>query len=127
MHILEAERILIVAGLLLLAISALTGFMQARETSGSEGHTFWRVAHAGGTAGGVQLIALGAVVARLSSSIPGNLLLAIVIGVAVGSWAFFIGPLLRALGAARVAKRVNLLGALIAGPSYLALPLLLLR
>lgn len=126
-HLETAERVLIVAGVLLLAIAALTGFMQARAASGSRAHTLWRVAHAGGTAGGVQLIALGAVVDQLHASIPDGVTAIILLGITIGTWAFFVGPLLRAVGAERAANRVNLVGACIAGPSYLALPLLLLR
>ncbi len=126
-HLLTAERILIVAGVLLLAVSALTGFMQAREVSGTPGHTLWRVAHAGGTAGAVQLIALGAAIDRLFSSMPDALVFAVLVGISAGTWLFFVGPLLRALGAERLANRVNLVGACIAGPAYLALPLLMLR
>jgi hypothetical protein len=122
-----AVRVLLITGIVLLAVSALTGFLQAREEAGSHAHTLWRVAHAGGTAGAVQLIALGAALVPLGTSLPGPALWAIVVGVAAGTWCFFVGPLLRALGAERAARRVNLLGALIAGPAYLALPLLLLR
>jgi len=126
MSTLVAERILIVAGILLLAVSALIGFIQAREQSGSAQHTLWRVAHAGGTAGGVQLIALGAVIDRLRSALPPGATSAIILGLTIGTWAFFVGPLLRALGAEWHAKRVNIVGALFAGPAYLSLPLLLL-
>jgi hypothetical protein len=121
------ERLLTVAGVTLLAIAALTGFMQAREDPSSRAHGLWRVVHSGGTAGGVQLIALGAIAARLSSAVPAHVAQAVLLGVTTATWAFFFGPLLRALGAERLAARVNLVGALIAGPSYLALPLLLLR
>lgn len=127
MDILPAERALIVTGVLLLAISALTGFVQARQKPGSDAHSLWRVAHAGGTAGAVQLIALSAVVEHLKSALSDGFVFAIVLGVAGGTWAFFVGPLLRALGADRVARRVNLFGACLAGPAYLALPLVLLR
>jgi hypothetical protein len=123
----SAERLLMVAGILLLAIAALTGFMQARQEPGTHGHTLWRVAHAGGTAGGVQLIALAAVVERLGSSNSDPLTSIVMVGIAAGTWAFFVGPLLRALGAERTARRINLIGACVAGPSYLALPLLVLR
>jgi hypothetical protein len=114
-----------VAGVLLLAIAALTGFMQAREEPGTHSHTLWRVAHSGGTAGAVQLIALGAVVQRLHSSISDAVVSTIMLGIIAGTWAFFLGPLLRALGAERTARRINLIGACVAGPSYLALPLVL--
>lgn len=126
-HLETAERVLVVAGVLLLAISALTGFMQARAAAGSRAHALWRVAHAGGTAGAVQLIALSAVVERLHTSMSEGVVSILLLGVTLGTWAFFIGPLLRAVGAEQAANRVNLLGACIAGPSYLALPLLLLR
>lgn len=127
LRVASTERLTLVAGILLLAIAALTGFMQAREEPGSHGHALWRVAHAGGTAGGVQLIAFAAVVQRLGSSVPDHAVSLIIFGIAAGTWAFFIGPLLRALGMARAARRVNLVGACLAGPAYLALPLVLLR
>lgn len=126
-HLETVERVLIVAGVVLLAISALTGFMLARAAQGSRAHALWRVAHNGGTAGGVQLIALGAIVERLSASVSEGVASLVLLGVTAGTWAFFIGPLLRAVGAERAADRINLLGALVAAPSYLALPLLLLR
>ena len=60
------SHVLIVAGMFLLAPAALLGFMQARQTPGSAQHTLWRVAHSGGTAGAVQLLALGAVLVELA-------------------------------------------------------------
>jgi hypothetical protein len=97
--------------------------MQARSAPGSEAHARWRVAHAGGTAGGVQLIALAGAWHWLAHAHSSSLL---AFGVTAASWAFFIGPTLRALGAEVVARRVNALGAAIALPSYLALPYALL-
>jgi hypothetical protein len=71
------ESLLLSAGLRLLGVAALTGFVQARTPRDSAAFDHWRVVHNGGTAGGVQLLAL------------------------------------------------NVLGACVAAPAYLALPLLL--
>lgn len=118
------SHLLIVAGMLLLAPPALLGFMQARQVPGSPEHTLWRVAHSGGTAGGVQLLALGAVLDRLQPTVGESLVMLIVVGLVFATWAFFIGPSLRALGHARAARVINLVGALVAAPAYCALPLL---
>ena len=113
---------LLVAGILLLTPSALAGFLQARAKDPATADR-WRVVHAGGTAGAVQLLALAAVWSRFPQ---GWLALAVGLGIATATWAFFVGPLARALGKPRLAAAVNLTGALVAGPAYLGLPLLLL-
>jgi hypothetical protein len=114
--------LLLVAGILLLTPSALAGFLQARAKEPATAAR-WRVVHAGGTAGAVQLLALAAVWSRFP---PGGLALAVAVGIAASTWAFFVGPLARAVGKPRLASAVNLAGALVAGPAYLGLPLLLL-
>jgi hypothetical protein len=120
------SQLFITAGLLLLAPAALTGFMQARQTAGSTEHTLWRVAHSGGTAGAVQLLALGAVLDRLRPALGEHWLLLIAVGVSAATWTFFIGPLLRATGRLKPSRIVNGCGAIVAAPAYCALPLLLL-
>jgi len=115
--------VLLVAGILLLTPAALAGFLQARAKNPAT-VARWRVVHAGGTAGAVQLLALAAVWSRFPG---GALASAVGIGIAASTWAFFLGPLARALGKDRLASAVNLTGALVAGPAYLGLPLLLLR
>src|SRR5438132_860001 len=65
------ERILLVCGLTLLAVSALLGFVQHRHRERPDMFARWRVVHNGGTAGAVQLLALGAVWGRLGRS-PGG-------------------------------------------------------
>lgn len=127
MPFVETTRWLILAGVLLLSVAALTGFLQARHAAGSPPHVLWRVAHAGGTAGAVQLIALGAALPHLRPVVSDSLVSVILAAVATGTWAFFLGPLLRASGAERASRWVNLAGAAVAGPAYLALPLLVLR
>ena len=54
-----------------------------------------------------------------------DLLFQSAVGVTAASWAFFLGPLARALGQRTLGNRVNLVGALFAAPAYSALPLLL--
>ena len=122
MHI-EVPRLLASAGIVLLSIAALVGFQQARVAAGSDAHVRWRVAHAGGTAGGVQLIALAAGWQWLEGA---RFSAVLALGLALSTWAFFVGPTLRALGSERMARRINLMGAAIAVPSYLALPCALL-
>lgn len=117
----DVSSFLLKAGVLLLSVAALIGFMQARTTPSSEAYHHWRVVHNGGTAGAVQLIALAAV---WDFTGRGGQLIAL--GVCVATWAFFVGPLLRALGREPWGRKVNLFGALIATPSYLALPWLVI-
>ncbi|MEO5770160.1 MAG: hypothetical protein ABIS92_17525, partial [Polyangia bacterium] len=83
----------------------------------------WRVVHAGGTAGAVQLLALSFVWTRLRGH--ENAFAFLAGGIIFSTWAFFIGPLARAVGLPRLARRVNRAGALVAVPSYMALPLIL--
>jgi hypothetical protein len=118
--------VLLATGVVLLSVSALLGFAQARAHPGSVSEARWRVVHVGGATGAVQLIALSAVWNQLSASSPWLLTAACALGVAVSSWAFFLGPLLHALGDETWYRRVNLLGAVLAVPGYLMLPLLLL-
>src|SRR2546430_967583 len=54
----ESGRALFVFGTWLLAIAALPGFVQERHRDVPEEFARWRVVHAGGTAGAVQLLAL---------------------------------------------------------------------
>jgi hypothetical protein len=120
------SQLLLGLGVVLLAIAALLGFAQARAHPGSVSAARWRVVHAGGATGAVQLIALAAVWRELTRTCPPLLAAACALGIAAASWAFFIGPLLHALGDEVWYRRVNLLGAVLAVPGYLMLPLLLL-
>ena len=120
----DVEYSLFAAGILLLAIAALLGFVQERRRHQPESFAQWRVVHAGGTAGAVQLLALAAVWPRVSPAGVWTEVLAW--GLIVVAWAFFLGPAARALGRHWVARVVNLAGAVVALPSYLALPLTLL-
>ena len=120
----DPQRLLLFAGILLLSVAALLGFVQERYRSQPEAFAHWRVVHSGGTAGAVQLLALSAVWPALSRG--GWLLLAVAMGITVATWAFFLGPLARALGLPRLATTTNMVGALFALPAYVALPFLLL-
>jgi hypothetical protein len=119
----ESGRALLVGGTILLSISALLGFVQYRYRERPEAFAHWRVAHAGGTAGAVQLLALSAIWERLGAKGAWPTLL--VGGLIFGTWAFFLGPLARAMGGHRIAKVINSLGAVVALPAYLALPMVL--
>ena len=119
----ETNRALLVAGTILLALSALTGFVQHHARAQADAVARWRVVHAGGTAGAVQLLALAAIWPRLAP--PGRGLTLLAAGLIASTWAFFLGPLVRALGRARAATAINLCGGAIALPAYLALPLAL--
>ena len=116
---------MLVSGVFLLTISALLGFVQERYRDRPAAFASWRVVHAGGTAGAVQLLALAATWQRFLARSPWTALVAG--GLIFSTWAFFIGPLARATGYARVARLINLAGALAAVPAYFALPLLILR
>jgi len=83
----------------------------------------WRVVHAGGTAGAVQLLALSAIWERFGST--GAWATFLVTGLIFATWAFFLGPLARALGWPRIANVINGMGAIVAVPAYLALPIIL--
>jgi hypothetical protein len=120
----SVEYCLLAWGVLLLAISALLGFVQHRYRAEPEAFARWRVVHAGGTAGAVQLMALSASWQHLALGSSWGAVLAY--GLIASTWAFFLGPLARAMGFPRVAGRINTVGAVIAVPAYLALPLPLL-
>lgn len=121
----ESDRALLVFGTVLLAIAALLGFVQERHRASPEAFARWRVVHAGGTAGGVQLIALSAVWQRLTAAETWAAVLAW--SLIFTAWAFFVGPLAHAMGRDRVARILNRVGAVVALPAYLALPAILLR
>ena len=114
--------LLLVAGIALLAASALLGFVQHRHRERPEVFAQWRVVHAGGTAGAVQLLALSAVWGHFGRG-PGFTLLAA--GLVMATIALFLGPLARALNLRRTAAVLLAAGAAVALPSYLALPLVL--
>jgi hypothetical protein len=121
----EPARALLVFGTVLLAITALLGFVQHRHRGSPEAFARWRVVHAGGTAGAVQLIALSAIWQQLPGG--GAWLTALAWGLIVAAWAFFIGPMATALGHVRLAGVVNWMGACVAVPVYVTLPAILLR
>jgi uncharacterized membrane protein YdcZ (DUF606 family) len=117
------EKSLFVSGTVLLSLSALTGFVQHRHRERPELFARWRVVHTGGTAGAVQLLALCAVWGRFGQGLTVTLLAA---GLIVATFAFFLGPLARALDWPRTTAALLVLGSLVALPTYLALPLVLL-
>jgi hypothetical protein len=116
----ETERALLISGTLLLTLSALCGFIQHRHRARADTVALWRVVHAGGTAGAVQLLALAALWDRLAP--PGAFADLLAAGLIVATWAFFLGPLARALGGIRTARAITGIGAALAVPAYLALP-----
>jgi hypothetical protein len=118
----ESARALLLSGIPLLAISALLGFVQERYRHSPEKFAQWRVVHAGGSAGAVQLLALAAVWEQFGHS---GWTTALAWGLIIASWAFFLGPLSRAIDQPLVARWINTLGAIVALPTYLLLPLLL--
>jgi hypothetical protein len=120
----DASRLLLMSGIVLLAGAALLGFAQEHYRDDAERFSAWRVVHAGGTAGAVQLLALGAVWDRLTTASTTSIALAWAL--VVVTWAFFLGPLARALGRPRLARFINVVGATLAVPGYVALPLVLL-
>ena len=117
----DATQLLLLSGVVLLSISALLGFVQERYRHSPERFAQWRVVHAGGAAGAVQLIALAAVWHQFSAT-EGKKLLAL--GLVVTSWAFFLGPLARALERPRISRWINAAGAIVAVPTYIVLPVL---
>jgi len=120
----EPGRALLCFGTALLSAAALCGFVQYRHRERAELFSKWRVVHAGGTAGGVQLLALAYVFERLGmAGTPAQLLAT---GLISATWAFFLGPLADALGRSRIAAHINHVGGAVALPSYAGLPLLLL-
>lgn len=120
----NSSRALLSSGILLLTVSALLGFVQYRHRDRPEAFAHWRVVHAGGTAGAIQLLALSAVWAHFGAATASLALVAG--GLILATWAFFLGPLAKALGRLHLATVVNSVGAAAAIPSYLCLPLLLL-
>ncbi len=117
----DAGRVLLVSGVVLLSISALLGFVQERHRDAPEQFARWRVVHAGGAAGAVQLIALAAVWHQFNATGWKEL---IPLGLVLTSWAFFLGPLARALDRPRVSRWINITGAIVALPTYVVLPAL---
>lgn len=118
----ESGKWLLISGTILLTVSALLGFVQHRYRDRPE-VAHWRVVHAGGTAGAVQLIALSAIWGNVGAR--GAWAAYLSVGLIVATWAFFLGPLARALGQHGVARVMNGAGALVAVPAYLALPMIL--
>jgi len=118
----SSEKLLFVAGVVLLAVSALLGFVQYRNRGRPEAFALWRVVHAGGTTGAVQLLALAAVWERFA---PNRALAGLALGIVAATFAFFLGPLARALNSPRIAGAFLSVGTVIAVPSYVALPLAL--
>jgi hypothetical protein len=114
-----SARLLLVSGTLLLGAAALLGFMQHRHRENAAASAAWRVVHAGGTGGAVQLLALSAVWEALAGH--GYLAGCLAVGVAVSTWAFFVGPLSKALGYETTSTVINRIGAAVAVPSYLGL------
>jgi len=107
---------------MLLSISALLGFVQERNRHHSpELFARWRVVHAGGAAGAVQLIALAAVRHQFNATGAMEVLPA---GLVLTSWAFFLGPLARALEWPRISRWINTAGAIVGLPTYVILPAL---
>jgi hypothetical protein len=107
---------------MLLSISALLGFVQERHRDSPEMFARWRVVHAGGAAGAVQLLVLAAVWSQFAAT-GWNAILPF--GLVVASWAFFLGPLARAMDRPRASRWVNMAGAIVALPTYVLLPALL--
>jgi hypothetical protein len=120
----DGARVLLIAGVVLLSIAALLGFVQERYRDRPHAFAAWRVVHAGGTAGAVQLLVLAALWQRLA----GSGLMSIVMACTLSSttWAFFLGPLAHATGRPRLGRVVNIAGAALAIPGYGALPFVLL-
>ena len=118
----DSGWMLLFSGVVLLSISALLGFVQERHRDSPEAFARWRVVHAGGAAGAVQLIALAAVWNQLSTTGWKDL---IAVGLVLTSWAFFLGPLSRAMEQPRVSRWINVAGAVMALPTYVLLPALL--
>jgi hypothetical protein len=119
----DSGRVLLTSGLILLSISALLGFVQQRHRDAPEAFARWRVVHAGGAAGAVQLIALAAVWSQLGAT---GWKAIVPVGLVFASWAFFLGPLARAVDLPRVSRLVNIAGAVVALPTYVLLPALLM-
>jgi len=119
----EAGNGLIISGVILLALAALTGFLQHQYRGHPERFAEWRVVHAGGTAGAVQLLALASIWRSFGQ---GRVMTLLEVGLIVATLAFFLGPLARALRQYRAASVLLAVGAIVAFPTYLALPVVLL-
>ena len=117
----DAAQLLLLSGVVLLSISALLGFVQERHRDSPDQFARWRVVHAGGAAGAVQLIALAAVWHQFNATGWQELL---ALGLVITSWAFFLGPLARAMDQPRVSRWINIAGAIVAVPTYVILPAL---
>lgn len=117
------EKLMLGSGVALLAAAALLGYVQHRYRTQPERFARWRVVHAGGTAGAVQLIVLSAVWSHFGHGLAAA---ALALGLIAATWTFFLGPLAQALEQHRTGKALIGLGAVIAFPTYLALPLVLL-
>jgi vacuolar-type H+-ATPase subunit I/STV1 len=116
----DSRRALLVFGTVLLSISALLGFVQAWYRNRPEAFVRWRVVHSGGTAGAVQLLVVSALWDRLTGNVIWQAPLAC--GLIIATYAFFLGPLSKALGQPRLANTINVMGAIVAVPTYVALP-----
>ena len=116
----DTERWLVLSGVGLLAVAALSGFVQHAYREDARRFAEWRVVHAGGTAGAVQLIALAAVWHRVGS---GGWPALIAVGIVLATFAFFAGPMANALGFRRTSRALLGMGGLVALPAYFALPL----
>jgi hypothetical protein len=115
----DVRDALVGCGTVLLSLSALLGFAQYAERANAERAALWRVVHAGGTAGAVQLLALAAVWQHFAR---GALTTAIAAGIMLATLAFFLGPLARVLARPRLAAALLRVGAFVALPAYVALP-----
>lgn len=116
---LDGGGLLLITGAVLLGIAAFMGFAQAGTQRGSTAESKWRVVHSGGTAGGVQLLALSAVWSRLAGPSP---LAGVIAGcLALSTWLFFVGPLLKALSRSRSGNVVLWAGATASLPAYFGL------
>jgi peptidoglycan/LPS O-acetylase OafA/YrhL len=118
----EPGRSLLVSGVVLLSISALLGFVQERHRDSPEAFAQWRVVHAGGAAGAVQLIALAAVWNQFAAA---DWKAFVAWGLILASWAFFLGPLARAMRFQSASRWINAAGAIVALPTYILLPAVL--
>ena len=119
----ESERLLLVSGTLLLAVAALLGFIQHHHRSQPDAFAQWRVVHAGGAAGGLQLLVLAAVWEHFARGPAITLLAAALVA---ATYAFFLGPLAQALHRPRIAGAILAVGGVVALPTYVALPIALL-
>lgn len=118
----SATRLLLISGMLLLSIAALLGFVQERYRGDLPLFAAWRVVHAGGTAGAVQLLALAATWEQFAA--PGIMPGLLAVAVVGATWLFFLGPLATAVGRPRLARLLNIVGAVFAVPAYLGLPIM---